>query len=90
MSNKFQVRKLISVDRYALFVTSVPPRILSACAFANIDARKSHGRAKWLSNIEAYVRLIRAAEKYRKTVWFCTEHVRLVSYNRLMAYSIME
>lgn len=30
----------------------------------------------------------RAAEKYRKTVWFCAEHVRLVSYNRLMAYSI--
>lgn len=29
MSNKFQVRKLISVDRYALFATFMPPRILS-------------------------------------------------------------
>jgi len=88
MSNKFQVRKLISVDRYALFATSMPSRILFACAFANIDARKSHGRAKWLSNIEAYVCFVRTAEKYRKTVWFCAKHVRLVSYNPLMAYSI--
>jgi len=55
--NKFHVRKLVRARATLRSLCLPVPCTLGTfvCALANYDTQKSHGRAKWLSDIEAYV-----------------------------------
>lgn len=58
-------------------------------AFASTERRGNHSRRGQMAFQYRGLRVsARAAEKYWKTVRFCAGHVRLVSYNFLIAHSI--
>lgn len=95
--SSFQCTLEIISNRFKVWKLSYPQYLLHPWhpVYFRVCFRK-HWRAEiaWKGQMAFQYRGLhvstRAAEKYWKTVWFCAEHVRLISYNRLMAYSITE